>query len=76
MSEKALRLVVALVGACFVGAVSEFFPVPGMLAAALVFPQGVHSDHATAYLVLAICLNFAMFFAATYFVIRFFTAKS
>jgi hypothetical protein len=32
-----------------------------MLAAALVFPQGIHSDHAYAYLALAMSLNFVIF---------------
>ena len=41
---------------------SEFFPIVGLLAAALVFPQGVHSAHPIAYFVLAMSLNFALFF--------------
>src|ERR1043166_5882237 len=35
--------------------------VPGMLAAALAFPSGVHSDYAVLYLVLAAALNIAFY---------------
>jgi hypothetical protein len=35
--------------ASLVAIVSEFYPIPGLLAAALIFPQGIHSDHAYAY---------------------------
>ena len=42
---------------------------PGLLGAAMVFPQGIESDHGIAYLVLALCLNFAVFFGASYYII-------
>ena len=48
-------------------------PVPGLLGAALVFPQGIEGDHGIAYLVLAACLNFALFFAASYYIFGLFT---
>jgi hypothetical protein len=35
----------------------EFIFAPGMLLAAVVFPQGLHSDHANAYLILACVLD-------------------
>jgi len=69
MTKPTLRLVVAFL----VGLVSELMPIPGLLAAAIVFPQGIHSDHGIAYLVLAVCLNFALFFAASYYVFGRFT---
>ena len=49
-----------------VGLVSLVFPVPGMLAAALVFSQGIEGDHGIAWLVLSYCLNFALFFGVTH----------
>jgi hypothetical protein len=48
-------------------------PVPGLLGAALVFPQGIEGDHGIAYLGLAACLNFALFFAASYYIFGLFT---
>jgi hypothetical protein len=69
MKNKNLRLIVASV----VGLASDFRPVPGMLGAALVVPQGIESDHGLAYLVLALGLNFALFFGATYFLFGLFS---
>ena len=76
MKEKTLWKVSGFAAALFVAIASEFFPVVGLLAAALVFPEGIHSDHATAYLVLAMSLNFAIFFMATYGLFRFFMRRS
>ncbi|GEM_PF-7128988 len=64
MAKAKLRLIVALL----VGIVSGFRPIPGLLGAALVFPQGAEGDHVIAYLVLAECLNFGLVFAATYYI--------
>jgi hypothetical protein len=64
MARTKLRLIVALL----VGIASEFRPVPGLLGAALVFPQGAEGDHGIAYLVLAECLNLGLVFAATYYI--------
>ena len=58
-----------LVFALLIAIGSEFLPVPGLLGAAMVFPQGIESDHGIAYLVLALCLNFAVFFGASYYII-------
>jgi predicted permease len=69
MARPKLRLIAALL----VGVVSELMPVPGLLGAALVFPQGIEGDHGIAYLVLAACLNFALFFAASYYIFGLFT---
>lgn len=55
-----------LAAATIVGLVSLVFPVPGMLGAALVFPQGIEGDHGTAWLVLSYCLNFALFSGLAY----------
>jgi|SRR5215831_3793642 len=63
MTKSTIRLVVAFL----VGLLSELMPIPGLLAAAIVFPQSIHSDHGIAYLVPAACLNFALFFAASYY---------
>jgi hypothetical protein len=49
----------------FVAVVSKFFPVVGMFAAAFVFPDGIHSGHGMAYLVLAMVLNFTIFLLST-----------
>jgi hypothetical protein len=68
MARTKLRLIVALL----VGIASEFRPLPGLLGASLVFPQGVEGDHGIAYLVLAECLNFGMVFAATYYIVGLF----
>jgi hypothetical protein len=63
MKTNKLRLIIALL----VGLASEFRPALGLLGAALVFPQGIESDHGLAYLVLALILNFGLFFALTYY---------
>ena len=55
-----------------------FFPVaPGPLHVGdengeLIY-QGIEGDHGIAYLVLAACLNFALFFAASYYIFGLFT---
>jgi hypothetical protein len=60
-----------LIVASIVALASDFLPVPGLLAAALVFPQGIHSDHGFAYLALALVINFAIFFIPTFVLFRF-----
>jgi hypothetical protein len=75
MTKKTLGKVSVWVAALLIATASEFFPVVGFFAAALVFPQGIHSDHATAYLVLAMILNFAIFFAATFSLLRLFVHR-
>jgi hypothetical protein len=64
MGRPKLRLIVALLA----GVASEFMPIPGLLGAALVFPQGIEGNHGIAYLALAACLNFALCFAASYYI--------
>jgi hypothetical protein len=63
MRWRRRRIIIATV----VGLVSEFMPIPGMLAAALVFPEGIEGDHGGLYLALAVALNFAFFYTATYY---------
>src|SRR5579862_7456387 len=75
MNEQTLGRVISWVAALFIGTASEFFPIPGLLAAALVFPEGIHSDHSVAYLVLAMFLNFFLFFIPTFYLFRFFITK-
>jgi len=62
MKRQTFRWTIATVA----GLVSDFVPIPGMLGAALVFPQGAEGDHATAWLALALCLNFTPFFGLAY----------
>jgi hypothetical protein len=69
VKQNKLRIVTA----SLVGLASDFRPVPGMFGAALIFPQGVEGDHAIAYLVLALSLNFALFFGAAYYVFGLFS---
>jgi hypothetical protein len=51
-----------------IGIISEVMPIPGALAAALVFPEGIHSDHPIGYLVLALLTNLLLFTFLAYFV--------
>jgi len=69
MKKNKLRLIIA----SLIGLASDLMPVPGMLGAALLFPQGAESDHGLAYLVLALVLNFALFFAVTYYLFGLFS---
>jgi hypothetical protein len=69
MKRQTLRCIIATV----VGLASDFMPVPGMLGAALVFPQGIEGDHAIAWLVLSLCLNFALFFGLAYLIFGLFS---
>jgi hypothetical protein len=55
-----------LIIAALVGLVSEMMPIPGLIAAAVVFREGVHSDHAIAYLVLALVINLLFVAAVAY----------
>ena len=64
VKKQTLRWTVAAV----VGLASDVIPIPGLLGAALVFPQGVEGDHGYAYLLLSVCLNFALFFGLAYWV--------
>jgi len=69
MTRQALRLTVAT----GVGLASDFIPVPGMLAAAVVFPQGIEGDHGIAWLVLSLFVNFALFFGLAYLIFGLFS---
>jgi integrase len=66
MSLPSKRIIVASV----VGLVSEIVPVPGLLGAALVFPQGIEGNYGYTYLALAIVLNFALFFGVSYYLFK------
>jgi hypothetical protein len=63
------RIAIALL----VGLASEALPVPGLVGAALIFPQGIEGDHGYLYLALAIALNFALFFGLTYYLLGLFS---
>lgn len=71
VKQQKFRLLTAL----GVSLVSEIRPVPGLLGAALVFPQGIEGDHGYSYLALAMVMNFAVFFAATYFIVGLFIRR-
>ena len=75
MKEEAIGRSISWLAALFVATASEFFPKLGMLVATLVVPQGLHSTHATAYLALAMFLNFAIIFAATFAALRYFLGR-
>ena len=49
-----------------IGIVSELLPLPGALAAALVFPEGIHSSNPTAYFYLSFALNFLIVAGSSY----------
>ena len=66
--KKVSRIIVA----SLVGLASDCYPIPGYLLAALIFPEGAESTYAVAWLVLALLVNFALFFAITYYVAGFF----
>jgi phosphotransferase system glucose/maltose/N-acetylglucosamine-specific IIC component len=63
MIRPSRRIIVASI----VGLASEFIGVPGLLGAALIFPQGIEGDHGWLYLALAAIINFALFFAVAYY---------
>ena len=67
MQRNTLRLAAATI----VGLVSLVLPIPGMLGAALVFPQGMEGDRGIAWLVLSYCLNFALFLGLGYLICGF-----
>ena len=69
MDRQTKRIIVASV----VGLVSDFIPIPGLLGAALIFPQGIEGDHGYMYLALAVTLNFGLFFAMTYYLFGLFS---
>jgi hypothetical protein len=69
MRKRVTRIIIA----SFVGATSDLFPLPGVFAVWLLFPQRLCSDHAIAYAVLVNSLNFAVFFVVTYFLVGLFT---
>jgi hypothetical protein len=56
----------------FVGIALQFIPglwAPGMFGAAILFPQGIHSDHPGLYMVLAFVINFGLFGGASYWLL-------
>ena len=72
VQKKTLRLTVATI----VGLVSCAVPVPGMLGAAVVFPEGIEGDHGIVWLVLSLCLNFALFFGIAYLIFGLFSKSN
>ncbi|WP_089844090.1 hypothetical protein [Granulicella pectinivorans] len=70
MSRQKKRIILASV----VGLVlSLFLGVPGLLGAALVFPEGIEGDHGLMYLALATVINFTLFFTAIYYLVGLFS---
>ena len=43
-----------------------FFWLPGAVLAALVFPQGIHSDFGFSYMIFAVLLDIALYFIPIY----------
>ena len=71
IKSQKLRVSIAFVAA----ALSEIRPVPGLLGATLIFPQGAESEHALSYLVVAMLMNLAMVFTVTYLIFGFFIRR-
>ncbi len=70
MSRQKKRIIIASV----VGIVlSLILGVPGLLGAALIFPEGIEGNHGLMYLALATAINFTLFFAATYYLVGLFS---
>jgi hypothetical protein len=70
MSRQKKRIIIASV----VGlALSLVLGVPGLLGAALIFPEGIEGNHAWMYLALATAINFALFSAVIYYLIGVFS---
>ena len=61
--ERSRRRLVIAIG---VGLISDLWPIPGAVLAALVFPEGIHSSSPSAYLVLSYGMNFALFAGLAY----------
>ncbi len=61
--------------ACITALLSEIRPLPGLMGAALIFPQGAESEYALSYLVVAMLMNFAIVFSVTYLIFRFFIRR-
>lgn len=56
-----------------IGLAASFIPpftVVGLLAAALVFHEGIHSDHAMLYLLLAVALNLTLYFTLINYILK------
>ena len=56
----------------FVGIAIQFIPglwAPGMFGAAILFPQGIHSDYAFLYIALAVAINLGLYGGATYWLL-------
>ena len=62
--------------ACLVGAVSDILPLPGMLAASVLFPEGIHSSHPNAFIALTLFANFVVVSLLAYFIISLFSLDS
>lgn len=49
-----------------VGLLSDVWPIPGVLLAAVVFREGIHSSQVAAYATLSLVLNFSLFGGLAY----------
>lgn len=65
-----VAVLVVLSSVPFLGFVA-FGWLPGALLAALIFPQGIHSDFAVAYIVISALLDILLYATLFYLVIRF-----
>ena len=66
MNRKLREALIALA----IGGVSELWPLPGAILAAIVFREGIHSDHPSAYMAVTFALNFIVFAGLTYWILH------
>jgi Kef-type K+ transport system membrane component KefB len=69
MSQKKRLIIASLVASVL----SLIVGVPGLLGAALIFPEGIEGDHGWMYLALATAINFVLFFTVAYYLIGLFS---
>ena len=66
-----------LVLSAFLGIALTWIPglwIPGMFVAAILFPEGIHSDHPYLFFVLAILIDFLLYAGVTYCFLKAFAA--
>jgi len=66
MSRQKKRILIASVVGLLL---SLILGVPGLLGAALIFPEGIEGNHGWMYLALATAINFTLFFAVIYYLV-------
>jgi hypothetical protein len=69
MASKRRVIISALLGIAIPWIPGLWFP--GMLLAAIVFPQGIHSDYGDAYMILAFAIDFILYGSLAYAILAF-----